>query len=32
VLIFCGLRRHELLDLTVHCVNLEGKLILVQQG
>jgi integrase/recombinase XerD len=32
VLIFCGLRRQELLDLTVRCVNLEGKCLLVQQG
>jgi site-specific recombinase XerD len=31
-LIFCGLRRAELLDLEVRQVNLEEKLLLVQQG
>jgi integrase/recombinase XerD len=32
VLIFCGLRRQELLDLTVQCLSLEKKVILVEQG
>jgi site-specific recombinase XerD len=32
VLIFCGLRRQELLDLQVPHVNLEDRALLVQQG
>lgn len=32
VLIFCGLRRQELLDLTLQSVNLEDRSVLVQQG
>jgi site-specific recombinase XerD len=32
VLIFCGLRRQELLDLTLHSVNLEDESLVVQQG
>jgi site-specific recombinase XerD len=32
VLIFCGLRRQELLDLTVQAVNLEERSLLIQQG
>jgi site-specific recombinase XerD len=32
VLIYCGLRRKELLDLTFHSVNLADSSLLVQQG
>jgi len=32
VLIFCGLRRQELLDLTVSSINLADRSLLVQQG
>lgn len=32
VLIFCGLRRQELLDLTVQNINLNDQSLLVQQG
>jgi site-specific recombinase XerD len=32
VLIFCGIRRQELLDLTVHNVNLDSGSLLVQHG
>jgi site-specific recombinase XerD len=32
VLIFCGLRRQEFLDLTVHCVNLDDRSLIVQRG
>jgi site-specific recombinase XerD len=32
VLIFCGLRRQELLDLTVQSINLADQSLLVQQG
>jgi site-specific recombinase XerD len=32
VLIFCGLRRQELLDLTIQAVNLKEPSLLVQQG
>jgi site-specific recombinase XerD len=32
VLIFCGLRRQELLDLTVSAINLADQSLLVQQG
>lgn len=32
VLIFCGLRRQELLDLTVEAVNLPDRSLLIQQG
>jgi site-specific recombinase XerD len=32
VLIFCGLRRQELLDLDIHSVNLADDCLIVQQG